>query len=275
MEAAAGRLNEILVQEPAKRLSMGDTYATPVGRMSGLSALAACLSRGSPLAQHRAAAAFRNALLAEENDAKLLEADVIVLCAAVVMGTPPTQANAAAALGNVCCSSGNGRNFVLATGGVGALAALILSCTRFGGAEKLAQSAIPEAAAAVRNACFNHKGNRDEVMRARAVGAFVDVLRDHSHVPQSLRERHATMLEHVLGALRNACNQHNGNCMQLAEAEGVGAAVELLVHRHHVTQGVLGQAVGLIRNACVGRAPAPPAAPGPGGGWGEGCAHGG
>ena len=75
MEAAAGRLNEILVQEPAKRLSMGDTYATPVGRMSGLSALAACLSRGSPLAQHRAAAAFRNALLAEENDAKLLEAD--------------------------------------------------------------------------------------------------------------------------------------------------------------------------------------------------------
>ncbi|KAJ1485892.1 hypothetical protein T484DRAFT_1791885, partial [Baffinella frigidus] len=231
MEAAVGRLNEILVQEPSKRASMGEIYATPAGRMSGLSAICSCLSKGSPLAQHRAAAAMRNALLDERNDVKVIEADVAVLCAAVVMGTPPTQANAAAALGNVCCTSGAGRTYVLTTSG------------------KLAQSAILEAATAVRNACINHNGNRNEVMKARGVLAFVHVLQDRGNVPSSLRERHVTMLENVVGALRNACNQHNGNCMQLAEGEGISVAVLMLANS---PQSVLDQAVGLIRNACIG-----------------------
>ena len=47
---------------------MREIYATPSGRVSGVSAMCLCLNQGTPQAQHNAAAAIRTALLDDHND---------------------------------------------------------------------------------------------------------------------------------------------------------------------------------------------------------------
>ena len=249
-EAAAARLHEILFYEAGKRICMKDTYATPFGRMSGMAALCYCVTKGSPLAQQRAASAIRNALLDDAIEQYTGVEQIRALVASVVMGTPHTQGNAAAALANVCATRRKARDDLNSVGGMGALAALIASCTgRSMTSVSLLNSPMLEAASAVRNACIGHAANRDDLMRSKGVASFVHVLACQAHAPASLREKQSIMYEQVAGALRNACNQHTGNCMQLSQAEGILAVVPLL---STATVNVQVEVVGLIRNACVG-----------------------
>jgi len=249
-ESAATRLNEILYYEPAKRICMKDIYATPYGRMSGMAALCNCVLKGSPLAQQKAASAIRNALLDDEMEQHTGLEEIQALVAAVVSGTSKTQSNAAAALANVCSTRKQARVDLNAAGGMGALAALIASCTSQSmTSTSLLNSAILEAASAVRNACIGHAANREDLMKSKGVASFVKVLACDSHVPAFLREKQMGMQEQVAGALRNACNQHTGNCMQLSEAEGVPSMMRLLASP---SVNVQEEVVGLIRNACVG-----------------------
>jgi hypothetical protein len=44
------------------------------------------------------------------------------------------------------------------------------------------------------------------------------------------------MQENVVGALRNVCNQHNGNCMHLSEVEGLQAAMRLCLSPPNVQE---------------------------------------
>jgi len=248
-EAAAARLHEITFFEPAKRNCMKDVYATPFGRMSGMAALCHCVAKGSPLAQQRAASAIRNALLDDELEQHTGLDEIRSLVASVVMGTSPTQSNAAAALANVCTGR-RARCDLNSAGGLGALAALIASCTgQTMTSTSLLNSPMLEAASAVRNACIGHAANRDDFMKSKGVASFVQVLSCDHHVPPSLRERQSMMHEQVAGALRNACNQHTGNCMQLSEADGVSVVMPLL---SSAPVNVQVEVVGLIRNACVG-----------------------
>jgi hypothetical protein len=249
-EAASARLNEILYQEPAKRICMSDVYSTPFGRMTGMTALCQCLIRGSPLAQQRAASAIRNALLEDENERHMGLAEIQALVAALTTGTPTTQGNAAAALANVCATQKQMRDYVNLTGGIGALAALVASCTtEHMTSTNLLNGAILEAASAVRNACIGHAANRDDWMKSQGVEAFVKVLNCSSQVPANLREKQLMMQEQVAGALRNACNQHTGNCMLFNESDGVPSMMRLLTSP---SPSVQEEVVGLIRNSCVG-----------------------
>jgi serine/threonine protein kinase len=249
-EAAAERLNEILYHEPAKRICMKDIYATPFGRMSGMAALCHCVAKGSPLAQQRSASAIRNALLDDAMEQHAGLAEIQALVGGVIMGTPQTQSNAAAALANVCATRAQARDHLKAAGGMGALAALIASCTSENmTGTGLLNSAILEAASAVRNACIGHAANRNDLMKSQGVSSFVKILACDSHVPTFLREKQMIMHEQVAGALRNACNQHTGNCMQFAEADGVNCMMRLLAS---ASVNVQEEVVGLIRNACVG-----------------------
>ena len=86
-------------------------------------------------------------------------------------------------------------------------------------------------------------------MKSQGVSSFVKILACDSHVPASLRDKQTIMHEQVAGALRNACNQHTGNCMQFAEADGVNCMMRLLSSASVTVQE---EVVGLIRNACVG-----------------------
>jgi serine/threonine protein kinase len=249
-EAASLRLHEILYYEPAKRQSMLDIYKTPFGSMTGLAVLSHCMAKGSPLAQQRAASATRNALLDDEVEQHVGLPEIQALVAAVIMGTPHTQSNAAAALANVCSTRKQARDNFNAAGGMGALAALIASISsQQMSSTGLLNSSILEAASAVRNACIGHAPNRDDLMKAQAVSSFVKILACDSHVPASLREKQITMHEQVAGALRNACNQHTGNCMQFSEADGVSVMMRLLSSPSVAVQE---EVVGLIRNACIG-----------------------
>jgi len=47
----------------------------------------------------------------------------------------------------------------------------------------LLNSAILEAASAVRNACIGHAANQDDLMKSKGVASFVKVLACDSHVP--------------------------------------------------------------------------------------------
>jgi len=249
-EAASERLNDILYHEPAKRICMKDIYATPFGRMSGMAALCHCVGKGSPLAQQRSASAIRNALLDDEMEQHAGLAEIQALVGGVIVGTPQTQSNAAAALANVCATRSQARDYLKAAGGMGALAALIASCTgQSMTGTGLLNSAILEAASAVRNACIGHAANREDLMKSQGVSSFVKILACDSHVPASLRDKQTIMHEQVAGALRNACNQHTGNCMQFAEADGVNCMMRLLSSASVTVQE---EVVGLIRNACVG-----------------------
>ena len=249
-EAAAARLHEILYFEPTKRVSMKEVYATPFGRQSGLESLCHCATRGSPLAQQRAASAIRNALLDDDVENCIGMEEIRALTAAVIMGTPQTQLNAAAALANACATRKESRDYLHSVGGMGALAALISSCTsETMTSTSILNSAITEAASAVRNACIGHAANREAFMKSRGVTTFVSVLNCDSPVPSSLREKHFAMQEQVVGALRNVCNQHTRNCMHFAECDGVSSMMRLLSSPSDIVQE---EVVGLIRNACVG-----------------------
>jgi len=91
MEAAIARLNEILYHEPGKRASMREVYATQFGRLSGIAAMCMCLAKGSPPAQHSAAAAIRTTMLDDDNDEHVSLTDVEIIVSAVIMGTAQTQ----------------------------------------------------------------------------------------------------------------------------------------------------------------------------------------
>jgi hypothetical protein len=171
---------------------MREVYSTPFGRMTGITAICACIQRGNPSAQARGAAALRTALLDDDNESYVVKSDVEILIAAVIMGNSQTQAHAAAALANVCNNYPPSRDAVFEYGGIGALTALIVNsfsheipgvkCPGLHGP-------VVEAAAAIRNACIGHAGNRDEVMARGGIKALVTALASDTKVPASFKDR--------------------------------------------------------------------------------------
>lgn len=243
MEVAINRLSEILLGEPTKRATMREVYATPFGpKMTGLTALCTCIERGTPFAQQRGAAAFRTAMLDDDNETHVTAANVEVLVQAVIMGNKQTQAQSAAALANVMANHAASRQALHMFGGIGALTALLVSTSGV-------QGPMCEAAMAIRNACIGNGDNRHDLSASGGVIALVNAVEICGQkVVGPLRERKILTEENLAGALRNACNQHNENCMQLSECEGISLLMRLLSGPFNVQE----QVVGLVRNACIG-----------------------
>ena len=152
------------------------------------------------------------------------------------------QMHAAAALANALANHAPSREALHVHGGMGALTALM---ARTQGV----QGAMLEAAMAIRNGCIGNRDTRQDLADAGGIEVLIKAVSICGEkVPASLRERKLQTEENLAGALRNACNQHNKNCMQLAECEGISVLMRLL----NGTGSVQEQVAGLIRNACIG-----------------------
>eukprot|EP00960_Hanusia_phi_P045360 757182-Hanusia_phi.AAC.4 len=244
-EYAAGKLSEILAQEKSKRLTMKNLFATNRGKVSGISALCDCLLKGETNAQQHAAAAVRTTLLEDGMENHLSFSDFEIIVAALTMGSVHTQMHAAAAISNACFRGDECREHLFQAHGIGALCAIISNSIT--GRSNLAHSLTIEACSAVRNACISHKGNQDALMQAQGVELLIKVIQAEAHASHA-KEKKTLLHEMVAGALRNACNQHSGNCMTFAKAMGMQAMMSLIFSSRSVQIEV----ICVIRNACIG-----------------------